>query len=68
MSSYPLLLGPYNYVGLYYDYNIHCVRMKSSTQQKVSQLVQSFKYWPDILKSTTVTIYTQDPKAVWKYS
>ena len=24
--------------------NIHCVRMKSSTQQKVSQLVQNCKY------------------------
>jgi len=42
--------------------------MKSSTQQNVSQLVQSCKYLPDILNSTTVTKFTQDPKAVWKYS
>src|SRR6218665_1028399 len=48
--------------------NIHCVRMKSSTQQKVSQLIENCKYLPEILNSTTVTICTRDPKAVWKYS
>jgi len=42
--------------------------MKSSTQQKVSQLVHNCKYLPEILNSTTVTIFTGDPKAVWKYS
>src|SRR6218665_2064403 len=48
--------------------NIHCVRIKSSTQQKVSQLVQNCKYLPEIINSTTVTIFTLDPKAVLKYS
>jgi len=42
--------------------------MKSSTQQKVSQLIQNCKYLPEILNSPTVTIFTRDPKAVWKYS
>src|SRR6218665_320586 len=45
---------------------IHCVRMTSSTQQKVSQLVQNCKYLPEILNSTTVTIFTRDFKAVFK--
>ena len=39
---------------------IHCVRMKSSTQQKVSQLVQNYKYLPEILNSITLTIFTRD--------
>src|SRR6218665_184251 len=43
---------------------LHGVRMKSSTQQKVSQLVQNCKYLPEILTSTTGTIFTRDPKAV----
>src|SRR6218665_1801375 len=47
---------------------VHCVRVKSSTPQNVSQLVQNCKYLPEILNSTTVTIFTGDPKAVWKYS
>ena len=47
---------------------IHCVRMKSSTQQKVSQLVENCKYLPEMLNSITVTIFTRDPKAVLKYS
>jgi len=47
---------------------IHCVRMKSSTQQKVSQVVQNCKYLPEIINSTTVTISTRDPQAVLKYS
>src|SRR6218665_1126775 len=47
---------------------IHGVRMKSSTQQKVSQLFQNCKYLPEISNSTTLTIPTRDPKAVWKYS
>jgi len=42
--------------------------MKSSTQQKVLQLVQNCKYLPEILHSTTETIFTRDPKALWKYS
>ena len=42
--------------------------MKSSTQQKVSQLVQNFKYLSEMLISTTMTISTGDSKAVWKYS
>jgi len=42
--------------------------MKSSTQQNVSQLVQNCKYLPQIFNSTTVTIFTRDLKAVWKYS
>ena len=44
--------------------------MKSSrpTKLKVSQLVQNCKDLPELLKSTTVTIFTRDPKAVWKYS
>ena len=47
---------------------IHGVRMKSSTQQKVSQLFQNCKYLPEISNSTTLTILTRDHKAVWKYS
>src|SRR6218665_2954860 len=43
---------------------IHGVRMKSSTQQKVSQLVQNCQYLPEISNSTTLTIPTRDPKAV----
>jgi len=42
--------------------------MKSSTQQKLSQLVQNCEYLPEILISTTMAIFTPDPKAVWKYS
>src|SRR6218665_4116586 len=42
--------------------------MKSSTQQKVSQLVQNCEQLPEILNTTTVTIFTRDLKAVWKYS
>ena len=42
---------------------LHCVRRKSSTLQKVSQLVQNCGYLPEILNSTTVAIFTQDPKA-----
>jgi len=38
--------------------------MKSSTQQKVSQLVQNCQYLPEILNSTTVTIFTRDLKAL----
>src|SRR6218665_2463778 len=39
---------------------IHGVRMKSSTQQKVSQLVQDCKYLSEIVTSTTGTIiYTR---------
>src|SRR6218665_1251530 len=52
---------------LYTYMYIHCVRMKSSTPQKVSQLVQNCKYLPEILNSTTVTISTRDLKAVLKY-
>src|SRR6218665_3309543 len=48
--------------------DVHGVRMKSSTQQKVSQLFQNCKYLPAISNSTTLTIPTRDPKAVWKYS
>ena len=48
--------------------DIHCVRMKSSTQQTVSQFVPNCKYLLEILNSTTVTIFTRDTKAVWKYS
>jgi len=33
--------------------------MKSSTKQKVSQLVQNCKYLPEILNSTTVIIFTR---------
>src|SRR6218665_11242 len=47
---------------------IHSVRMKSSTQQKVSQLFQNCKYLPEISNSITLTILTRDRKAVWKYS
>ena len=46
------------------DDTLHGVRMKSSTQPKVSQLVQNCKYLPEILTSTTGTIFTRDPKAV----
>src|SRR6218665_3524816 len=48
--------------------NLHGVQMKSSTQQKVSQLFQNCKYLPEISNSTTMTILTRDRKAVWKYS
>jgi len=49
----------YAYIHTYLR-TIHCVRMKSSTQQKVSQLVQNCKYLSEILNSTTVTImYTR---------
>jgi len=51
-----------------YSILLDCVRTKSSTQQKVSQLVQNCKYLPEILNSTTETIFTRDPKAIWKYS
>ena len=43
---------------------VHGVRMKSSTQQKVSQLFQNCKYLPEILTATTGTIFTRDPIAV----
>jgi len=40
----------------------------TSTQQKVTELVQNCKYLPEILNSTTTTIFTREPKALWKYS
>src|SRR6218665_2523467 len=46
------------------NYNVHGVRMKSSTQQKVSQLFQNCKYLPEISNSTTLTILTRDPKKI----
>ena len=56
------------YIYLQFTAEIHCVRMKSSTQQKVSQLVQNCKYLPEILSPTTVAIFTRVSKAIWKYS